>query len=135
MKKWICIISIVLISIILVSCGGSVSKVKIVPVSSDIYSSEEIDKAIEAVLADFKQNFDNCTLKEICYAGDELMEEEYRITPSTENPGVIVLSTIHFHNTYDRISGFGPEDELPWSWILYCSSKDNEWKIQDFGVF
>lgn len=71
------IISSLLVFLILCcfGCGGDISKVRILETPSSIYTSEEIQSAIDAAIRYFRKEFDGCTLTEIGYIGDERMED------------------------------------------------------------
>lgn len=52
-------------------CRGNVSDVKVLEYTSDIYSKEEIEAAIDTAKKYFRSEFSGCTLTEITYAGDD----------------------------------------------------------------
>ncbi len=50
---------------------GNISNVNIVLGESEIYSKDDIDKAINVTLKYFKENSNGCSLLEIKYIGDK----------------------------------------------------------------
>lgn len=101
-------------------------------VASNIYSYDDITSAINTVIDYFNENFKGCTLKEICYAGDN---ENYfkEILQQYGGDEAIVLTS-----TFD-VDGSGGDGSLnpnstykDWIWLL-VRNKQGEWKHVDHG--
>ncbi len=56
----------------LTACGGNVKNVKVTDKESKIYTSNDINSAIEIIKKEFQKDWKGCTLKEIYYAGDDI---------------------------------------------------------------
>lgn len=132
MKKAISLICALLMVITLCSCG-SISKVKITSVQSNIYSENDIDSAINVTLNYFRDNFSGCTLKEIHYAGDDYLDDfKYWAHQYQCDEAIVLVST------FDVDSSGGDGSLNPnstyenWDWIL-VRNKDGEWKHKDHG--
>ena len=101
-------------------------------VVSNIYSYDDITSAINTIIDYFNENFKGCTLKEICYDGDD---ENYfkEILQQHGGDEAIVLTS-----TFD-VDGSGGDGSLNpnstykyWKWLL-VRNKQGEWKHVDHG--
>lgn len=136
----LCIILIIgLCSCSLVRWHGDVSDVKIKKVRSEIYSEEDIDKAIGVILEDFK-TWDGCKLTEICYAGDEAVREEsgeYTGAGALErgyeaDEMIILLSTFETDGS-DNVGSLNSDFTYDnWNWILVRTA-GGQWRHVDHG--
>ncbi|MBQ3285263.1 MAG: hypothetical protein IJH40_06430 [Ruminococcus sp.] len=127
------LVLILAVYIILCSCGqGNVSQVTVTPVDSAIYTQEDIDAAINVTLDFFKKEFTGSSLKEIHYAGDEYLEDQY--SPETYGDYdelIALLSTYHIDSSDDGILEPG-STVTEWSWIL-CRRNGGQWVFIDCG--
>lgn len=71
MKNAFVFILVIAFLLALCSCGGNVKNVQIVEVDSDFFTSRDISAAIKTAIKYFEREFEDCTLKEIKYIGDE----------------------------------------------------------------
>ncbi|MBO5421919.1 MAG: hypothetical protein J6A67_08280 [Clostridia bacterium] len=133
MKKFLCLIFLVLFMFSSCAKAGNVSNVKIQKVDSTVYSQEDISSAIDTIKKEFEEAWNGCTLTEIYYAGDE-ENSKYKDWADRNNADeVIVLlssfdvdssggdGSLNSNSTYDN-----------WMWIL-VRSDGGEWKHVDHG--
>lgn len=132
MKRIIPLISVLLLAVLLCSCGN-ISNVKISSVKSDIYSEEDIIAAENAIINEFKLNWSGCTLKEIHYAGDNYADDmKHWENFYNKDEAIVLLSTfdvdssggdgsLNPNSTYDN-----------WNWIL-VRNKGGQWEHKDHG--
>ncbi len=74
MKKLISIVICIVVVLSLTACGGSIKEAKTHDVESEMYTKEDITSAIETIKKEFKSNWEGCSLKEIYYAGDDIVK-------------------------------------------------------------
>lgn len=133
MKKIISVLLIVLITISMVSCGGNIDNVNILKYPSELYSAEDMSSAIEIVLNFFKERFEDCTLTEISYAGDELIEE-YKDHAERNNADEVIVFISSFNTGSSGGVSFAPNHTYDhWKWILIRDTA-GEWRISDYGL-
>lgn len=109
--------------------SGDASHVEIKEVSSDLYSQDEIESAIEVIKRDFENDWNGCSLKTIYYAGDEVCADE------THERGVktIVLVSDFSTGKLDGNGGLNSNYTYEnWNWIL-IKNEDGSWKHIDHG--
>lgn len=116
------------------ACGGNVNNVAVKDVGSEVYSSDEIDSAIETIVTEFDREWKSCTLKEIYYAGDERSAAYQDWADRNDADEVIVLlSTFDVGPSGGEGGVFNSNSTYSdWMWILV---RDNggEWKHVDHG--
>jgi len=128
MKKFILLISIILLVFSLISCKQDTSK----------FTEGEIDNAINIV----KENFDfpDSTITEIWYDEEEseTMTEEYIEMGRGSTNGVKSENVLILLSDFEvgDLSGSGLEANKTyenWQWILIRDSETSDWKIDDWG--
>lgn len=144
MKKYVCSILCVLFIFGLCSCdgkviGGNVSGVKTHEVASKLYSQEDITSAINVIKAEFKLEWNGCTLTEIYYAGDETTKNEqkyYEVTSQLQrhNADEVIVLTSSFDVDSSRGDGsLDPNSTYDgWNWIL-VRKNGGLWRHVDHG--
>ena len=134
MKKYLVTVLMCIIVLGLCSCGGNVDNVKTHEVESQIYSQEDISKAIKTIEKEFEKNWKGCTLTEIYYAGDDEISNEYKDwTNRNETHEVIVLVSSFDVDSSGGDGSLNPNETYDdWKWILV---RDNggQWKHVDHG--
>ena len=134
MKKYLVTVLMCIIVLGLCSCGGNVDNVKTHEVESQIYSQEDISKAIKTIEKEFEKNWKGCTLTEIYYAGDDEISNEYKDwTNRNEAHEVIVLVSSFDDDSSGGDGSLNPNETYDdWKWILV---RDNggQWKHVDHG--
>lgn len=137
MKKVFSILLVLVFMFGLSSCAsnseGNVENVKITKVSSEIYTDEEIEGAIDVTKNYFKRTFSDCTLTEIEYVGDENLDF-YQEFAERHNADEVIV----FKSTFDvddetrddgLVSDFTYEN---WNWIL-VRNNCGKWRHVDHG--
>lgn len=134
MKRVLACVLLCLTLFTLTACGGGdVGEVGIREVSSELYTSAEIEAGINVTLDYFKKEFDGCTLHELEYIGDE--ENEDYLDFATRNGADEVLV---FTSTFDVDSSGGDGSLNPnstykdWKWIL-VRTEGSQWEHVDHG--
>ena len=100
---------------------------------SDIFTEEDINKAVECVKVDFA-SLQGCKLFSLSYNGDthSLREKEYQLKQGSEYDEYIVIDSVFL----SPIFGGGAWNACriySWSWIL-GRYVDGEWVVIDRGV-
>lgn len=133
MKKQLLNILLLLCLFALTACGGNTKNVAITDYNSEIYSSNEIEDAIDVTINYFKKEFSGCTLTEITYIGDEKNAGYYDFAERNNADDVIVLVS-----TFDVDSSGGDGSLNPnetyrnWKWIL-VRNNNGKWEHVDHG--
>ena len=139
MKRYRSIAAIILLSILLCSCGsrkaadGIISTVEKTIGESDIYSAEDIDSAMQAVLDVFSKEFRRCTLKELAYDEDTSIAESGRRAEEYSADKIIVLISSFDVDSVELEDGLiAGSSYTDWLWIL-TRSENEVWTVQDWG--
>lgn len=113
---------------------GSVSRVKVIPVESELYSQKDISAAIRKVERDFRWGWSGCTLTEIAYAGDERTAEEAESHADMwDYDELIVLISSFDVDSSGGDGSLNPNSTYDnWSWFLIRRS-GGEWMHADHG--
>lgn len=132
-KKIICFLVCMVMAFSLCACGGNVKNVNVVDIESEIYTSDDINFAIENITKEFDKNWKGCTLKEIYYAGDETSHGYQDWADRNNADEVIVLLS-----SFDVDSSGGDGSLNPnsiydgWNWILVRNT-GGQWRHVDHG--
>lgn len=117
----------------LCSCGGNVEEANIVDIESIVYDSEDIDSAIETIVKEFNKNWTGCTLKEIYYAGDEVISDFQDWADRNNADEVIVLLSSFSVDSSGGDGSLNPNSTYNnWNWIL-VRSNGGHWRHVDHG--
>ena len=113
--------------------SGDVSNVKIISMESEIYSTEEINNAIDVILEEFEENYNGCSLLEIEYIGDE-NNDVYRDWAIRNNKSEVIVFISNFKVDSNGGNGvLNPNSEYDgYSWILVRNENEN-WIYVDGG--
>ena len=129
-KRISVIILCVLLTFSLCSCNGDVSNVKIKNIKSDIFKNDEINSAVNVVINNFKENWNGCELKDICYVGDDSIDDD--LTEQYGKGKVIVLQTSFYVGRFADV-GIEPDTTVSdYKWILIRDDMEN-WKHVNDG--
>lgn len=136
MKKFISIFLVLVCSAGLSSCRdmaeGNVDNVKVAKVSSEIYTDEEIEAAIDVAKDYFKKHFSGCTLTEIEYVGDENLDF-YQEFGERANADEVIVFVSTFDSGDDADGGLESNFTYEnWNWIL-VRSNGGKWQHEDHG--
>ncbi len=118
----------------LCACGGDVSKVSIsIPSESDLYTTKEIEDAIDVTLDYFKKEFKGCTLTELSYAGDETSKDFAEWAQRIDGDEVIVLVSSFDVDASGGDGSLNPNSTYTkWMWIL-AREEGGKWQHVDHG--
>ncbi len=134
MKRTVCIIMCILMTLCFVSCGGNVRNVKTKVVESNLYTQSDIDEAIDVIIKVFALEWSGCTLTEIYYSGDENAREfQHWASLYNADEGIVLTSsfTVDFTGGDGSLEPNSTYDD--WEWIL-VRNKGGHWKYMDHGV-
>ena len=133
MKRLFLVIVCLVMSLVLVACGGNVKNVKITDYSSEIYSDAEIENAIDVAINYFKKNFEGCTLTEITYLGDDKLNNWQEFAERNNADDVIVLVSSFNVGASGGDGSLNPNSTYTnWKWIL-VRTNGGKWEHVDHG--
>lgn len=133
MKKIIALFLTLVSLLSLVACGGDVKNVKILDYSSEIYTDDEIKSAIDVTLDYFKKNFEDCSLIEITYLGDDELDGWQDFAERNNADDVMVLVSSFKVGASGGDGSLNPNDTYRnWKWIL-VRTNGGKWEHVDHG--
>ena len=133
MKRLIAVLMVVACTLSMSACSGNVKNVQILEYSSEIYSNEEIQDAIDVTMDYFKKKFSGCTLTEITYYGDDKLADYQEFAQRNNADEVIVLVSSFDVGPSGGDSSLNPNDTYRnWKWIL-VRSEGGKWMHVDHG--
>ncbi len=98
---------------------GNVKRAVTQPVSSEIYTEDEIESAIRTAKDYFHEEFSGCTLTEIAYAGDERTEREAEYAERYGMEDIIVLISAFDADKRGGDGSLKPNGHYSgWLWIM-----------------
>ena len=104
-------------------------------VESEIFTQEDIDRAIETVVDIFDNGWEGCHLRQLSYAGDEIIKREMKYHGDAFKEGELILIKTVFY--VDKHGGDGSLNTDftydNWYWILEKTS-GGRWVEFDHGV-
>ena len=134
MRKTTILLLLLTALLTLCACGGDVSKVNIsIPEESDLYTTKEIEDAIDTTMDYFKKEFDGCTLTEIAYAGDDRCNDYAEWAQRIGGDEVIVLVSSFDVDASGGDGSLNPNSTYTkWMWIL-AREEGGKWQHVDHG--
>ena len=134
MRKTTILLLLLTALLTLCACGGDVSKVNIsIPSESDLYTTNEIEDAIDTAMDYFKKEFDGCTLTEIAYAGDDRSNDYAEWAQRIGGDEVIVLVSSFDVDASGGDGSLNPNSTYTkWMWIL-ARKEGGKWQHVDHG--
>jgi len=139
MNKTLILLCLIVVIISLSSCSGNVQNAEIHIGSSSIFSEDEINAAVTAVLNKFK-DFTGCTLLKLWYDESEsnnhvqsYMNYGRGSQNGVEQTNVIVLFSNFYAGSTACPSLNRNSTITNWSWILTRESAACEWTVDDWG--
>lgn len=138
MKK-MCILSLVLaVMLMFNSCNyfyGDVSKAKVDYGKSEMYSKQDMEKAVEVIFNEFK-TWKGCKLYTIEYMGDKESEENLDYCndlKENKNFDECVVFESSFHSPKQGDLGFNPDQDYNgWTWYL-ARTNGGQWQLVTYG--
>ena len=133
MKKAIALLLALAWMVGLTACGGVVKGVQITECSSEIYTQQDIEQAIDEAIRYFRSEFDGCTLLEIGYAGDDKQGGWQNVAQRHGADQVIVLVSKFDVDGSGRCQGLNPNSTYTgWNWLL-VRNEGGAWRHADHG--
>lgn len=134
MRKTTILLLLLTALLTLCACGGDVSKVNIsIPEKSDLYTTKEIEDAIDTAMDYFKKEFDGCTLTEIAYAGDDRCNDYAEWAQRIDGDEVIVLVSSFDVDASGGDGSLNPNSTYTkWMWIL-AREEGGKWQHVNHG--
>ena len=132
-KKIITFLVSMVMIISLGACGGNVKNINVIDVESEIYTSDDINSAVETIAKEFDKRWKGCTLKEIYYAGDETSKNFQDWADRNNADEVIVLLSSFDVDSSGGNGSLNPNSTYDgWNWILVRNT-GGQWKHVDHG--
>lgn len=132
MRKLVVMLLILVALLTLAGCGGVVQGVEKDYGESEIYSTAEINSAMNVVISHFKRNFNDCILQKLWYDEKRSFAEAQQLAQRYGVRDVIILYSDYY------VSPGGGDGSLNtnytytnWNWILVRDGLG--WKLQDWG--
>lgn len=117
----------------MVFSGGNVWNVSVPEYTSEVYSDREINAAIRTIKWYFKLHFNDCTLTEITYAGDEESDNESDFALRNNADQAIVLVSSFDVGASGGDGSLNPNSTYTgWTWIL-VRDEGGRWKHVSHG--
>lgn len=133
MRKYLLFVLSCLCLLLLIGCAGKTGEVTVQEFTSDVYTQEEIESAIEVTKTYFKLHFRGCTLTEISYAGDEYSQDYMDWADRNDADDVIILISSFDVGSSGGDGSLNPNSTYSnWNWIL-VRDKGGKWKHVDHG--
>lgn len=144
-KRIILLLSIFTVTLLLFGCagkGGDVSDVKIDYGKSDIYTKEDMDKAIEVIKKEFSE-WDGCKLYDIRYLSDDANSKENikwlnQLAKGQNIKGnftevIAFKSDYHSPKDTEGTAWEADTDYKDWQWWLARDGKEGDWILLSNG--
>lgn len=133
MKKKICIAIAIVFAIIALACVSVIAYVYNKPVTvdsgtSDIYTTSEIQSAIDIVKEEFNE-FEGCKLFSLSYAGDEDSLKEFDYNSNYDE--AIVINSVFISPMFGG-GGWNSHEIYTWHFIL-MRENNGEWHLITYG--
>ncbi len=134
MKNAIAVI-LLLCFIMLCSCDKSVKNVSVDYGKSEIYFSQDMDSAIDAIKKEFS-SWRGCELHSITFAGDDICKKNVDYCNELKKDAgydECIVFTSSFHSPKNKSEGLTPDEEYTgWSWYL-ARKDDGAWTLLTWG--
>ncbi|NLA26705.1 MAG: hypothetical protein GX878_04850 [Firmicutes bacterium] len=133
MKRMLIFLVCVVMAFSLSACGGNIKNVNVIDVESEIYTSDDLNSAIDTIKKEFGKGWKGCTLKEIYYAGDETSRDYQDWADRNDADEVIVLLSSFDVDSSGGDGSLNPNSTYDgWNWIL-VRNRSGQWKHVDHG--
>lgn len=119
--------------IICVSRCGMIGSVKTKKVDSKLYSQMDIRAAIGVVKREFRLNYDDCSLKEIHYAGDKVSRANQKAAKEHDADEALVLTSTFYSGKTDAGRGLKAGTTVKgWRWVVVRKA-GGRWQLAKAG--
>ncbi len=132
MKRILCLGVACFLCLSLCACSNNVKNVKILEVTSELYLQEDIAEAIDTVIREFDLHWNNCTLNELYYAGDDVTLDHGEWAERYDADEAIVLKSMFYVDHADNAASMNAGSIYHWIWIL-VRTRIGEWLLVDYG--
>lgn len=134
MRKAVIVLLILTLIFLLAGCRrGNTRYLKTDIGSSDVYTSEDIEKAIQVVASYFRKEFDGCTLRTIEYNENRSLRAAEGWAKQYAAEEAIILLSSFTVGIYGGDGSLNPGDTYTdWQWILTRNSGE-KWTLQTWG--
>lgn len=117
----------------LCACGGNVGNVQVIKKQSALYTTDDINAAVDTVVDYFAENFKGCKLREIYYAGDDREADCAKWAAQYGADEAIVLISTFDVDASGGDGSLNPDSTYDgWQWILIRDSGER-WRHVDHG--
>lgn len=134
MKKMISVCFMLLLMFSLGSCGKSKADVTIDYGSSELYTEQDMDRAVEVIKDKFAE-FDGCVLHSLTYAGDDVSKDQIEYCNSFDQDADFTECMV-FHSSFRSPPNGGgaweADMEYTWDWYL-AKGGDGNWILLTYG--
>ena len=139
MKKRIILIVALLFIIVIIARlffwnnGGDVSSVKRTVATSEVYSQQDINDAMDIVVNYFQKNFEGCTLTNLSYVESASVPVSEDWAKQYNADESIILFSSFDVDSSGGDGSLNPNDTYTnWQWIL-VRDKSSTWELKDWG--
>lgn len=125
--------ALILCVLLLAGCGGNIRHVMPAIGPSELFTDDEIEAAMDVVLAYFQKEFEGCTLTELQY--DEAAVRDEMVAWAIEygeNQAIVLISSFDVDHTGGNGSLNPGETYRNWKWILTRSGGEG-WELRTWG--
>jgi len=131
-KRILCLVVACFLCLSLCACSNNVKNVKILEVTSELYLQEDIKEALDTMIREFDKHWNNCTLNELYYAGDDVTLEHREWADRYDADETIVLKSMFYVDRADSAASMNVDCTYFWEWIL-VRNNDEKWRLVDYG--
>lgn len=111
---------------------GDTSKVNIIPIESDYYSTDDFNEAVNIVLKEFKK-FKGCTLEKIEYIGDKQNNKEIHWAKDNDKEEAITLILSFKTGKFNEVEGLNSNSYYSSYHMILIRNKDERWILVASG--
>lgn len=135
MKKiFLLLLLLVAALLLLCSCGGKQEAVSIDYGESELYTTKDMDAAIQVIQETFA-TFDGCTLHSLTYGGDAACVENLESCQTLSKAGEIeqcIVFNSSFHSPKEGGGAWEADTEYTWTWYLGRETT-GRWVLLTYG--
>ncbi len=136
MKRFIWIMTVLLLSLMLSACGGKLADGMQVEITEGdtYYSSEDIQAAVDTVEKEFKKDFPGCTMTALRYTALSGKDSNTEWAAQYDAEEAMVLYSDFTVDDSGRSESLNPDSTYTdWQWVLVRHAGE-KWKIATCGL-